>query len=70
MKNLYGVDEFPHLSIRYDYTKMNEETLISTAEILEKGTDSYDYAEITLTRLKENAYPYSGWDVENIALEK
>lgn len=70
LKNMYGVDEFPHLSIQYDYTKMNEETLISTAEILEKGTDSYDYAEITLTRSKENAYPYSGWDVENIALEK
>ncbi len=67
---LYGVYEFPHLVIRYDSTKMNEETLISIAEILEKGTDSYDYAEVTLTRSKDNSYPYSGWDVENIALGK
>ena len=69
IKKLYGVNEFPHLDIRYDSTKMNEETLISIAEILVEGTDSYDYAEITMKRSKDS-YPYSGWDVEEIALEK
>lgn len=38
-------------------------------ENMVEGTDSYDYAEITMKRSKDS-YPYSGWDVEEIALEK
>ena len=70
LQDLYGVLELYYVNVRYDSSKMNQDSMIITAEILPQETDSsYDYAEI---HLKRATVPYTpcGWNIEDIFLEK
>lgn len=58
-----------YINLRYDSTKMNQDTMVITAEILPEGkASSYDYAEIHLKRAYVNYV--SGWEIVDIYLEK
>ena len=66
----YGTEDISVTDIRYDSSKMNEESLNVSATILPKGGDSYDYAELMMKWSEESSF-YSGpWEVEEILLEK
>ena len=67
--NLYDVPDLYYVDVRYDSAKMNQETMVISAEILPDENDSsYDYAEVHLKRAYTNYI--SGWEIENIYLEK
>lgn len=66
----YGTEDISVTNIRYDSSKMNEESLNVTATILPKGGDSYDYAELIMKWSEENALYSGNWEVEEILLEK
>ena len=70
LQELYHVPKLHYVNVRYDSSEMNRDTIVITAEILPKETDSsFDYAEIHLKRDREPYY-VSGWDIEDIYLEK
>lgn len=70
LQELYHVPKLHYVNVRYDSSEMNRDTIVITAEILPKETDSsFDYAEIHLKRDRE-PYSVSGWNIEDIYLEK
>ena len=69
LADLYDVPDLYYVDVRYDSAKMNQETMVISAEILSDENDSsYDYAEVHLKRAYTNYL--SGWEIENIYLEK
>lgn len=69
LRKLYGTMDFVITDIRYDSSKINEDSLEVKATILPPDGDSCDYANIKVTR-PGNADTMSGWVVEEIRLEK
>ncbi|MGN0335536.1 MAG: hypothetical protein ACI4DV_07745 [Lachnospiraceae bacterium] len=68
LKEAYGVKRFLSIDIRYDSSKMNEETLSVTAKILLEGSASNDYAELKMTRSDEYFHGY--WEIVDLKIRK
>lgn len=66
LQKQYGVENFYSIKMKYDSTKMNQNTLVVTADILPEWTDSLaDHVEVHL-RKSVDPSSNSGWEIEEI----
>ena len=66
LQKQYGVECFYSIKIKYDSTKMNEDSLVVSADILTEKTDSIsDKVEVHL-RKSVDPSSKSGWEIEEI----